>query len=47
MLCIGEDLAHFICTVLANVLVAFTRRKKEGREPHARAEYIRKLHGLK
>ena len=23
------------------------RRKKEGREPHAHSEYVRKLHGLK
>ena len=41
----GGALTHFTCNLLANV--CFTRRKKEGREPHARAEYVRKLHGLK
>ena len=29
------------------VCVVCYRRKKEGREPHAHSEYVRKLHGLK
>ena len=28
-------------------MCTFFRRKKEGREPHAHSEYVRKLHGLK
>jgi len=42
---VGIDL-YFLCE--ADVIVCSSgRRKKEGREPHARAEYVRKLHGLK
>lgn len=43
----GIDLhVSFLCE--ADVIVCSSgRRKKEGREPHARAEYVRKLHGLK
>lgn len=33
--------------VLGTKNIFLFRRKKESREPHIRAEYVRKLHGLK
>lgn len=33
--------------IILTSLLVLLRRKKESREPHARSEYIRKLHGLK